>query len=165
VSSFSRFTLSLLVALDSRISRLRVFAFTDDVAEVTAMVAQARAAGQRLDAEQIARQVTRFNGSSDYGRVMRTFAAEHARQLTRRSVVLVIGDARSNYLDPAVRAFAEIERQAGQVYWLNPEPRRAWNDGDSVIAEYEPFCTRVEECRSLRQIADFVQNLAARAGR
>jgi uncharacterized protein with von Willebrand factor type A (vWA) domain len=164
VSSFSRFTLDLLIALDSRLSRLRVFAFTDDVAEITSMVAEARAAGRRLDVGQIAREVTRFNGSSDYGRVMRTFAAEHTRQLTRRSVVLVIGDARSNYLDPSVQAFAGIERQAGQVYWLNPEPRRAWNDGDSVIGEYAPFCARVQECRSLRQIADFVQSLASRTG-
>jgi uncharacterized protein with von Willebrand factor type A (vWA) domain len=165
VSAFSRFTLDLLIALDSRLSRLRVFAFVDGLAEITSLVGEARAAGRRLDQRQVTRQAVRFSGSSDYGWVLREFAERHARQLTRRSVVLVIGDARSNYLDPAVRAFAEIERQAGQVYWLNPEPRRAWNDGDSVIAEYEPFCTRVEECRSLRQIADFVQNLAARAGR
>jgi uncharacterized protein with von Willebrand factor type A (vWA) domain len=76
-------------------------------------------------------------------------------------VVLVIGDARTNYLDPAVRDFAEIARRAGRVYWLNPEPRRYWDDGDSVIGSYAPLCTRVEECRTLRQIADFVLSLAS----
>jgi uncharacterized protein len=163
VASFSRFTLALLIALDSRLSRLRVFAFTDGVADITGMVQEARASGRPLDGEQIARESIRFTGSSDYGRVMREFAAEHARQLTRRSVVLVVGDARSNYTDPSVRAFAQIQQHAGAVYWLNPEPRRAWNDGDSVIAEYAPFCMRVEECRSLRQITDFVQTLASAA--
>lgn len=161
VASFSRFTLALLIALDSRLSRLRVFAFTDGVADITGMVQEARATGRPLDGEQIARESIRFTGSSDYGRVMREFAAEHARQLTRRSVVLVVGDARSNYTDPSVHAFARIQQHAGAVYWLNPEPRRAWNDGDSVIAEYAPFCARVEECRSLRQITDFVQTLAS----
>jgi hypothetical protein len=76
-------------------------------------------------------------------------------------VVLVIGDARTNYTDPAVRDFAEITRRAGRVYWLNPEPRRYWDDGDSVISAYAPLCTQVEECRTLRQIADFVLSLAS----
>jgi hypothetical protein len=163
VASFSRFTLALLIALDSRLSRLRVFAFVDGVADITEMVQEARASGRPLDGEEIARLSTRFTGSSDYGRVMREFATEHSRQLTRRSVVLVVGDARSNYTDPSVHAFAQVQQHAGAVYWLNPEPRRAWDEGDSVIAEYAPFCARVEECRSLRQITDFVQTLASAA--
>jgi hypothetical protein len=164
VSSFSRFTLDLLIALDSRLSRLRVFAFVDGLAEITSLVSEARAAGRRLDQRQVTRQAVRFSGSSDYGWVLREFAERHARQLTRRSVVLVVGDARTNYLDPAAEALAEIQRRAGEVYWLNPEPRRTWDSGDSVISRYAPFCGRVEECRSLRQIADFVRSLAAAAG-
>jgi uncharacterized protein len=163
VSAFSRFTLDLLIALDSRLSRLRVFAFVDGLAEITGLVSEARAAGRRLDQRQVVRQAVRFSGSSDYGWVLREFAERHARQLTRRSVVLVVGDARTNYLDPAADALAEIQRRAGQVYWLNPEPRRNWDSGDSVISRYAPFCGRVQECRSLRQIADFVQSLAAAA--
>jgi uncharacterized protein with von Willebrand factor type A (vWA) domain len=161
VSTFSRFTLDLLIALNSRLSRLRVFAFIDGLAEITSLVREARADGRRLDATQVGRDSIRLDGRSDYGWVMREFATEYAHQLTRRSVVLVIGDARSNYLDPAVSSFAEIQHRAGQVYWLNPEPRRYWNDGDSVIGQYAPWCAQVEECRNLRQIADFVQSLAS----
>ena len=90
---------------------------------------------------------------------MREFAREHAPRLTRRSVVLVVGDARSNFGDPRVEAFAQICEQAGRVYWLNPEPRRFWNEGDSVIGRYAPLCAQVRECRTLRQIADFVESL------
>ncbi len=136
----------------------------DGLAEITSLVGEARAAGRRLDQRQVTRQAVRFSGSSDYGWVLREFAERHARQLTRRSVVLVVGDARTNYLDPAAEALAEIQRRAGEVYWLNPEPRRNWDSGDSVISRYAPFCGRVEECRSLRQIADFVRSLAAAAG-
>lgn len=164
VSAFSRFTLDLLIALDSRLSRLRVFAFVDGLAEITSLVGEARAAGRRLDQRQVTRQAVRFSGSSDYGWVLREFAERHSRQLTRRSVVLVVGDARTNYLEPAADALAEIQRRAGQVYWLNPEPRRNWDSGDSVISRYAPYCGRVQECRSLRQIAEFVQSLAAAAG-
>ena len=160
VAAFSRFTLDLLIALDSRLNRLRVFSFVDGVADITHLVREARAAGRRLSQREAAADAIRLSGSSDYGYVMREFAAEYAQQLTRRSVVLVVGDARSNYSDPAVAALAEIADRAGQVYWLNPEPRRFWNQGDSVMGRYAPLCTQVSECRTLRQIADFVQSLA-----
>jgi uncharacterized protein with von Willebrand factor type A (vWA) domain len=159
VSAFSRFTLDLLVALDSRLNRLRVFSFVDDVADITGLVRQARAAGRRLGPGEAAQDAIRLGGS-DYGFVLREFVRQHAHQLTRRSVVLVVGDARTNYLDPGEAAFAEIADRAGQVYWLNPEPRRNWNDGDSVMGRYAPWCAQVRECRTLRQIADFVHSLA-----
>jgi uncharacterized protein len=166
VAAFSRFTLDLLVALDSRLNRLRVFSFVDGVADITELVREARGAGRRLSAREAARDAIRWSGSSDYGYVMREFAREHAPRLTRRSVVLVVGDARSNYGDPRVEAFAEICERAGRVYWLNPEPRRFWNDGDSVIGRYGPLCAQVRECRTLRQIADFIESLTvSSAGR
>ncbi len=160
VAAFSRFTLDLLIALDSRLNRLRVFSFVDGLAEITNLVREARAGGRRLTQREAARDAIRLSGSSDYGYVMREFASEYAHQLTRRSVVLVVGDARTNYIDPAEAAFAEISDRAGRVYWLNPEPRRFWDEGDSVISRYAPWCAQVSECRTLRQIADFIQSLA-----
>jgi uncharacterized protein len=165
VAAFSRFTLDLLVALDSRLNRLRVFSFVDGVADITELVREARGAGRRLSAREAARDAVRWSGSSDYGYVMREFAREYAPRLTRRSVVLVVGDARSNYGDPRVEAFRDICERAGRVYWLNPEPRRFWNEGDSVIGRYAPLCAQVRECRTLRQIADFVESLTVGSGR
>jgi uncharacterized protein len=163
VSAFSRFTLDLLIALDSRLNRLRVFSFVDGLADITALVKEARAAGRLLGSREAASGAIRLSGSSDYGFVLREFAGHYASQLTRRSVVLVVGDARTNYLDPAQAAFADIAERAGKVYWLNPEPRRYWDQGDSVISQYAPWCASVKECRTLRQIADFVQSLAVHA--
>ncbi len=160
VSAFSRFTLDLLAALDSRLNRLRVFSFVDGLADITELVREARAAGRQLGAREAAAPAIRLSGSSDYGSVLREFASQYAPQLTRRSVVLVVGDARTNYLDPAQASFAKVHERAGQVYWLNPEPRRYWDQGDSVISKYAPWCASVRECRTLRQIADFVQSLA-----
>ena len=92
------------------------------------------------------------------------FAARYARQLSRRSVVLVVGDARTNCSDPGEAAFAEMCDRAGQVYWLNPEPRRFWNLGDSAIERHPPLCDQARECRTLRQIADFVESVAVSSG-
>jgi uncharacterized protein with von Willebrand factor type A (vWA) domain len=160
VSTFSKFTLDLLVALDSRLSRLRVFSFVDGLAEITGLVRDARSMGRQLLPADAARDAIRLGGS-DYGYVLREFAAQHAHQLSARSVLLVVGDARTNYLDPAENSFAQIRRRVGQVYWLNPERRRYWDQGDSVMSRYAPYCDQVQECRTLRQIAEFVQSLAA----
>ena len=159
VATFSRFTLNLLIALDSRLSRLRAFSFVDGLAEITELVGEARSAGRQLTQAEAARGAIRWNGSSDYGHVLRDFAADYARQFSRRTVVLVVGDARTNYLNPAVSALAEVSDRVGKLYWLNPEPRRYWNQGDSVIGQYAPLCSQVRECSTLRQIADFVRSL------
>lgn len=162
VATFSRFTLNLLIALDSRLSRLRAFSFVDGLSEITELVSEARSAGRQLAQAEAARGAIRWNGSSDYGHVLRDFARDYSRQFSRRTVVLVVGDARTNYLNPAAEALAEVSDRVGKLYWLNPEPRRYWNQGDSVMATYAPLCSQVRECSTLRQIADFVTSLAVR---
>jgi uncharacterized protein len=162
VASFSRFTLNLLIALDSRLSKLRAFSFVDGLADITELVSEARSAGRQLTTAEAARGAIRWHGSSDYGGVLRDFAAGYARQFSRRTVLLVVGDARTNYSDPAVSALADISQRVGKLYWLNPEQRRYWNQGDSVMGRYAPLCSQVRECSTLRQIGDFVQSLAVR---
>jgi uncharacterized protein with von Willebrand factor type A (vWA) domain len=162
VASFSRFTLNLLIALDSRLSKLRAFSFVDGLADITELVGEARSAGRQLTTAEAARGAIRWHGSSDYGGVLRDFAAGYARQFSRRTVLLVVGDARTNYSDPAVSALADISQRVGKLYWLNPEQRRYWNQGDSVMGRYAPLCSQVRECSTLRQIGDFVQSLAVR---
>jgi uncharacterized protein len=159
VATFSRFTLNLLIALDSRLSRLRAFSFVDGLSEITELVSEARSAGRQLSQAEAARGAVRWNGSSDYGHVLRDFARDYSRQFSRRTVVMIVGDARTNYLDPAAGALAEISERVGKLYWLNPEPRRYWNQGDSVMSTYAPWCSQVRECSTLRQIADFVRSL------
>jgi uncharacterized protein len=162
VATFSRFTLNLLIALDSRLSRLRAFSFVDGLSEITELVSEARSAGRQLTQAEAARGAVRWTGSSDYGHVLRDFASQYGGQFSRRTVVLIVGDARTNYLDPATASLAAVADRVGKLYWLNPEPRRYWNQGDSVIARYAPLCDQVRECSTLRQIASFVQSLAVR---
>jgi uncharacterized protein len=162
VASFSRFTLNLLLALDSRLSKLRAFSFVDGLADITELIGEARSAGRQLTTAEAARGAIRWHGSSDYGGVLRDFSSGYARQFSRRTVLLVVGDARTNYSDPAVGALADISGRVGKLYWLNPEQRRYWNQGDSVMGRYEPWCSQVRECSTLRQIGDFVQSLAVR---
>ena len=104
--------------------------------------------------------VIAFDGHSDYGRALVTFHEKFANEVTKRSAILILGDARNNYHQAHAEIVADLRYRAKAVYWLNPEPMSYWNSGDSIVNQYEPFCDRVIECRTLRQLEAFVGTLA-----
>jgi uncharacterized protein with von Willebrand factor type A (vWA) domain len=163
VATFATFTLSLTYALRSAFAKVRSFVFIDGVDEVTDLMTRAS------DLVEVARAINkrglgvRLDGRSDYGSSLADFAADHAGSLGRRTAVLVLGDARTNYHAPRAEQLRALSRKVGRLYWLNPEPRAAWNSGDSVIDEYAPACDQVVECRSIRQLRTFVETLDFRA--
>jgi len=159
VSTFAAFTLQLAFALRSQFSRVRSFVFVDGVDEVTDVLQQAP------DVVEAARHINAagsgvwLDGRSDYGHALTTFWDTWGEQVRRRTTVIVLGDARTNYHDPCEGALKSVSQRAGHVFWLNPEPTAAWNSGDSVIARYQPFCDSVRECRNIRQLRAFVEDL------
>ena len=80
--------------------------------------------------------------------------------MTTQTTVIVTGDARSNYHDPNVDALRAIARRARALFWLNPEPHRYWDTGDSIMGVYSPWCDEVSEVRNLRQLEGFVERVA-----
>jgi len=50
---------------------------------------------------------------------------------------------RNNYKPDGVEYFARICRQARQVIWLNPAPRVRWNQKDSILRTYAPYCHKI----------------------
>jgi uncharacterized protein len=160
VASFARFTLHLVHAISSQFSKVRSFVFVDGLDEVTALFDGAEDpadAVARINAEA---DVIAFDGHSDYGRALVTFHDRYAKDLTKRSTVLILGDARNNYHQAHAEVLADLHYRAKAVYWLNPEPTSYWNSGDSIVNQYAPYCDRVIECRTLRQLEAFVGELA-----
>lgn len=159
VSTFATFTLALAFALRTEFAKVRCFVFVDGVDEVTDVMARAD------NLTDVTRTINEggfgvwMDGRSDYGHSLQGFWDRYGRTLRRRSTVLVLGDARTNYHASGAGALKSISHQAGRVFWLNPEPAAAWNSGDSVIKEYAPHCARLVECRSIRQLKAFVETL------
>jgi uncharacterized protein with von Willebrand factor type A (vWA) domain len=100
-----------------------------------------------------------LDGRSDYGNALDTFWERYGGQLKRRSTVLLLGDARTNYHASRASVVKQMAHQAGNVFWLNPEPVAAWDSGDSVMREYAVHCDGVFECRNLRQLRAFIEHL------
>jgi hypothetical protein len=160
VASFARFTLHLVHAISSQFSKVRSFVFVDGLDEVTRFFEEAddpSDAVARINAEA---DVIAFDGHSDYGRALMTFHERFADDVTKRTTILILGDARNNYHQAHAEVLADLRYRAKAVYWLNPEPTSYWNSGDSIVNQYAPYCDRVIECRTLRQLEAFVGELA-----
>jgi uncharacterized protein with von Willebrand factor type A (vWA) domain len=159
VSSFAVFTLQLMFALRSEFARVRSYVFVDGVDEVTDVLEQA------ADITEVTRRINSdgrgvwLDGRSDYGHALQSFWERWGQQVKGRTSVIVLGDARTNYHDPAERIVQALGKRAAHVYWLNPEPRAAWDSGDSVIGRYAPYCDGVYECRNIRQLKSFIEQL------
>jgi len=160
VASFARFTLHLVYAISAQFSKVRSFVFIDGIDEVTRFfegVVDPADAVARINSEA---DVIWVDGHSDYGHALSEFHRRWGDQVTSRSSVLLLGDARNNYHASQSWVIEDIARKARHVYWLNPEPRDYWGSGDSIVGEYAAHCDAVVECRTLRQLERFVGNLA-----
>jgi uncharacterized protein with von Willebrand factor type A (vWA) domain len=160
VTSFAHFTLMLVYALREQFSRVRAFAFVDEVDEITRYFmpgGDVLDAVERLTTEARVRWVL---GRTDYGRVLEAFAERYADEVVGpRTSLLILGDARSNYGDLALPTLELLVKRARHAYWLNPERVDAWDTGDSAASRYAEILPMLE-CRNLAQLADFVKSLA-----
>lgn len=158
VAEFAKFTLSLLHALHAELPRVRSFVFADGVAEVTDLVESSPGV---IDTRLLLSRpgVVRSDGHSDYGAVLRQFLEQQASGLARDCVLIICGDARTNYRHERADLLRALHHQVRAVHWLNPEPAADWNTTDSRIGEYEPYCDSVTEVRTLRQLSEWAGKL------
>jgi hypothetical protein len=158
VAGFSHFTLLLVHALRQQFSRVRVFAFIDTTDEVTHMF------GPEADLAVAIQRITREagvysrDGHSDYGNAFVSFMQAHPNVLSPRSSLLVLGDGRTNYRDPAIDLLADMVTASRHAHWLNPEPKHLWGSGDSAVPRYQEVIT-MHECRSAKQLATVIDQL------
>lgn len=160
MATFARFTLQFVYAMNSHFSKLRSFAFIDSLDEVTdyfGVGSDFPSALQRVSTEA---EVVHMDGHSDYGRSLELFWSRYGDALTPRSTVIVAGDARNNYRTPHADVLGAVQSVSRGVYWLNPEPRSYWDTGDSVMGAYAKYCDAVREVRNLRQLEEFVEEIA-----
>jgi uncharacterized protein with von Willebrand factor type A (vWA) domain len=135
-----------------------VFAFIDTTDEVTHFFgpeADLAVAIQRITRET---GVFRLDGHSDYGNAFTSFAETYPNVLSPRSSLLVLGDARTNYRNPAADVLAHMVCASRHAHWLNPEPKHLWNSGDSAVSRYRDVIT-MHECRSAKQLAGVIDEL------
>ncbi len=160
VAAFARFTLMLVYAIQGQFSKVRSFVFIDGVDEVTSFFKSTEDIAEAIHRVNTEADVVWVDGHSDYGHAFDVFWERYGKDISSKTTVLLLGDARNNYHAPHSWVVKEMKKRARHVYWLNPEPRSYWDTGDSIVGEYGGFTDGVYECRNLRQLESFVEKLA-----
>jgi uncharacterized protein len=157
VWSAARFMLSMLYALQDCFSKVRSFVFISNLVEVTDIFQRRRiddAIDQALNHTDIGSQV-----QTDYGETFSRFRSGYHNILTKKTTLIIVGDARSNYMNPQEGILEEMRQRCRRLIWLNPEPRAFWGTGDSEMPAYRNHCHELRPCRNLDQLADFISEL------
>ena len=160
VASFARFTLQFVYAMASQFSKVRSWVFIDGIDEVTRFFQDSDDVTDAVHRVNTEADVVWVDGHSDYGHALEVFHNRHEKEVTQKTSIILLGDARNNYHAPQAWVLDSLRKRAKHLYWLNPEPRGYWDTGDSVIAEYASHCDGVYECRNLRQLERFVTTIA-----
>ncbi len=152
----AEFFLRLLYELQDQVQKTRSFAFIDHLEDITPDM-------QSLRIDEAVRVVlTRLPPgyySTDLGYSLRQFEADYMDTVDRRTTVILLGDGRNNFNDPAIDTFTRISRRARRLIWLNPEYPAQWGTGDSDMLQYAPLCTEVHQVRNLAQLAEAIDRM------
>jgi uncharacterized protein with von Willebrand factor type A (vWA) domain len=156
VARVSDFFLLLIHSLHEVVDDVRSFAFSGHLIEVSDILEK------KSPEEAMAEIMSKVGfGSSDYGNSFADFEGEWMNSLTPRTTVIVLGDARSNNLDPRADILRRIAERSKRLVWLNPEGRMAWGWGDSEMPRYSTFCTVVRQCATAQQLERAVSDIVA----
>jgi len=158
VAGFAHFTLMLAYALSEQFTKVRSFAFIDTCDEVTRFFTPGGDVADAVARMSSEAQLVWFDGHSDYGHALETFADRFPDAVGPRTSLLILGDARNNYRATGSATLRGLIAKARHAYWLNPEPSAYWGSGDSVTGAYEDLLEMVE-VRNAVQLEEFVQRL------
>ena len=123
VASFARFTLQFVYAMASQFSKVRSWVFIDGIDEVTRFFQESDDVTEAVHRVNTEADVVWVDGHSDYGHAFETFHQRHDREITPKSSIILLGDARNNY--HASQAWVvEAMQQAGPARLL-AQPRAA----------------------------------------
>lgn len=156
VAKVSDFFLLLIYNLHEVVSDVRSFAFSSHLIEVSDLLEQ-------HEPEQAMKEIMSKVGfgSSDYGKSLADFEKLCLSAVTPQTTVIVLGDARTNNLDPRADILRRISERSKRLVWLNPEGRMAWGWGDSEMPRYATYCGLVRQCATAKQLERAITDIVA----
>jgi uncharacterized protein with von Willebrand factor type A (vWA) domain len=156
VAPYVEFLIFLLEQIKTRIRRVRLFLFIDVLWEVSSETWE--------DQSEIQDKIATWSrkassGFSDYGQVLKEFASSVLPEVSAKSTIIILGDGRNNYRSPQVEYIREIKDKVKSVYWLNPLEEQEWQERDSIISCYKPFCSGIFRCRTADDLREITRKI------
>ncbi len=153
----ARFMLNLLYSLQDCFDKVNSFVFIDQLTDVTPIF-------EEHDINEAIRIVLEeadihYHAPTDYGETLRHFKRDYMDLLTKKTTLIIVGDGRSNYMNPEDAILEEMRNRCRRIVWLNPELEHLWGTGDSEIKTYIHHCHEVRQCRNVNQLFAFIEEL------
>jgi len=157
VWSAARFMLNLIYALQEYFSQVKSFVFVAGLNDVTDTF-------DRYDINTAIENIMNdpninYQDYTDYGETFRQFFKDHMECLNLKTTLIIVGDGRSNYLNPQAHILEEMRNHCCRLIWLNPEPEQFWKTGDSEMHTFSKHCHEVRPCINLNQLMNFIEHL------
>ena len=153
----ARFMLNLLYSLQDCFDKVNSFVFIDHLSEVTSIFEE-HEINEAINLV-LEKSDVNFNASTDYGETLRNFKIDHMELLTKMTTLIIVGDGRTNYMNPEDAILGQMRERCRRVILLNPEQENLWGTGDSEIRSYMPHCHEVRQCRNINQLFTFIEEL------
>ena len=123
----ARFMLNLLYSLQDCFDKVNSFVFIDHLSEVTSIFEEHEInEAIRLVLE---KSDLNYDASTDYGETLRNFKKDYMDILTKKTTLIIVGDGRSNYMNPEDAILGQMRERCRRVIWLNPEQENLWGTG------------------------------------
>ncbi len=133
--------LELMAGARECFSRVRSFVYVDHLAEA-----------ELEQGHLVMTPALDLYARSDFGRVLAELWERRDEILNRRTLVVILGDARNNRRPPRTDLLREIARMTRGVVWLNPEDPARWGTGDSAMRLYEREVSLLVPSRNLHEL-------------
>jgi uncharacterized protein with von Willebrand factor type A (vWA) domain len=153
-----RFLLLFLYGLNKAIARIRTFILCSNLIEVTSIFDE-YPVEVAIEKIRLGADLPILMGRTDYDQSFRDFREDYMGSVSRKTTVLILGDARNNYAEAQTGVVKMIYERSKRLIWLNPETPSFWGTGDSEMKKYTPFCSVVKECNTLHHLAGVVTAL------
>jgi uncharacterized protein with von Willebrand factor type A (vWA) domain len=154
VAQAAHFLLLFLYSLNEVVERLDAFAFSNRLVAVGDIL------NDEAVADAIAMVIKRIGmRSTDYGLALEDFCALELAKIDNKTTVIILGDGRTNYVNPRLDLMRAISERARAVIWLNPEPESLWTRGDSEMERYKRFCTVAKTCSTLAELERIIEDV------
>jgi len=157
VWSAARFMLNMLYSMQECFSDVQSFAFISGPTNITDIFEKHEV--NKAIEKVITDTHINFDAYTDYGAMFTEFYRDHLHLLTRKTTLIILGDARTNYQNPCENLLDAMRAKCRRVIWLNPEPEQFWGTGDSEMSTYKAYCHEVRPCRNLNQLMYFIEDL------
>ena len=113
----------------SQFSKVRSWVFIDGIDEVTRYFQESDDVAEAVHRVNTEADVIWVDGHSDYGHAFEVFHQRHYAEITPKTSIILLGDARNNYHASEAWVVDEMRKRGRHVYWLDPEPRGYWDTG------------------------------------